>query len=283
MFLLIVLAVLIAIIVATSSLMRVLQRRRRVALMRRVASGEVDLEALGIKRITVPQEYLDKMPTFIYPAQETSASDADELRVLQAHNQTNAQLPVGIAHDSSLEQGKDSKAVEADFVEATVADAPHSASVKISMDDPKSLEIDGSLTPVIPRRLLPFTQPTCPICLEDFISDETTVRELPCRHIYHPECIDTFLGENSSLCPMCKNSVLPKGYCPENITNAMVRRERIMRRVRERVVINENMEDSVLGRELMTPPSARFSGWHRRRALLQPRGRPANTDEAGVH
>lgn len=43
--------------------------------------------------------------------------------------------------------------------------------------------------------------------------------------------IDEFLGEVSSLCPICKASMLPRGYCPE-ITNETVRRERAIRRLR---------------------------------------------------
>ncbi|KAK5080563.1 hypothetical protein LTR05_008506 [Lithohypha guttulata] len=79
-----------------------------------------------------------------------------------------------------------------------------------------------------------FSQPTCAICLEDFIVGETMVRELPCKHIFHPECIDLFLRDNSSLCPMCKKSALPAGYCPVKVTNLMVRRERLIRRMRDR-------------------------------------------------
>lgn len=79
-----------------------------------------------------------------------------------------------------------------------------------------------------------FSQSTCPICLDDFVANETVVRELPCKHIFHPECIDLFLRDNSSLCPMCKKSALPAGYCPVKVTNLMVRRERLVRRMRER-------------------------------------------------
>ena len=81
-----------------------------------------------------------------------------------------------------------------------------------------------------------FSQTTCSICLDDFMHDETTVRELPCNHIFHPECIDPFLLNNSSLCPLCKKSVLPPGYCPVQVTNIMVRRERLLRRTRQRNV-----------------------------------------------
>ena len=91
-------------------------------------------------------------------------------------------------------------------------------------------EKDGAAT-ATPQT--PFLQPTCAICLDDFCAEESVVRELPCRHIFHAACVDAFLRENSSLCPLCKTSVLPKGYCPPVITNAMVRRERMLRRMRD--------------------------------------------------
>lgn len=79
---------------------------------------------------------------------------------------------------------------------------------------------------------LAYSQPTCPICLDDYVPGKSMVRELPCRHIYHPECIDSFLLETSCLCPVCKKLVLPPGYCPKTITDNMVRQERVSRRPR---------------------------------------------------
>lgn len=81
-----------------------------------------------------------------------------------------------------------------------------------------------------------WSQPTCPICLDDFIPNTTTIRSLPCHHIYHPECIDPFLRDNSSLCPVCKAAVLTpdsKYYISEPITNYMVRQERWARHTRQ--------------------------------------------------
>ncbi|CAD6586583.1 MAG: hypothetical protein ASARMPREDX12_002460 [Alectoria sarmentosa] len=80
-----------------------------------------------------------------------------------------------------------------------------------------------------------WAQPTCPICLDDFIPRETTVRSLPCHHIYHPACIDPFLLDNSSLCPVCKAKVVRQEQNAdtyEPVTNAMVRYERRARRMR---------------------------------------------------
>lgn len=48
---------------------------------------------------------------------------------------------------------------------------------------------------------------TCPICLDEFPSQEL-VRELPCYHLYHPDCIDEWLLQKMANCPMCKFNVL---------------------------------------------------------------------------
>ncbi|KEF51885.1 uncharacterized protein A1O9_11874 [Exophiala aquamarina CBS 119918] len=155
-----------AISLAVGVLTLVVQHRQRTLLSLRIANGEVDLEALGIKRLHIPQDLVEKLPKYTY----TSGSEG---------------------------------------APATANEAPV-------------------------RQVL-FPQPTCPICLDNFIHNESTIRELPCRHIFHPRCIDLFLSGNSSLCPMCKRSAFPRGYCPVNVTNLMVRQERLMRRARQQI------------------------------------------------
>ncbi|KAK5111606.1 hypothetical protein LTR85_011835 [Meristemomyces frigidus] len=197
-FLLIILGILLGIIGLTSLAMHWLQRRRRAALRRRVANGEVDLEVLGIKRMTVPQEMLDRMPLYTYGSgAPVSASAAKDV------------------------------AAGADKLESADSSRPGSPSPTARPTPARSTSFHPS----------PLQQPTCAICLDDFVpasADGTEagsiVRELPCHHIFHPECVDTFLRDNSSLCPLCKSSALPKGYCPRVVTNAMVRRERMVRR-----------------------------------------------------
>jgi hypothetical protein len=185
-FLVIVLAILLTVVLATSVIMHLVQRKQRQNLQRRVAAGQVNLEVLGIKRLNVPQQLLDKMPQYLY----TAPTDVDT-------NDT-----------------------------ATLATATGIAAKKNN----------GGAENAAEHRTVPFSQPICPICLDDFVSGETTVRELPCNHIFHPECIDPFMRDNSSLCPMCKKSALPVGYCPVEVTNVMVRRERLIRRMRQRQV-----------------------------------------------
>ena len=47
---------------------------------------------------------------------------------------------------------------------------------------------------------------TCAICVEDFQNGER-VKELPCKHIFHPICVDEWLNNHSSLCPLCKANI----------------------------------------------------------------------------
>jgi len=48
----------------------------------------------------------------------------------------------------------------------------------------------------------------CSICLEEY-SDREILRELPCSHLYHMECVDKWLTTKSSNCPLCKQDATP--------------------------------------------------------------------------
>lgn len=45
----------------------------------------------------------------------------------------------------------------------------------------------------------------CPICLTELETGEE-IKRLPCKHIFHPTCIDPWLARNSK-CPICKKDV----------------------------------------------------------------------------
>ncbi len=268
-FLLLILGILLVIIAVTSLLMHYIQRKHRQALLRRVANGEVDLEALGIKRLTVPQEVVEKMPLFIYVASdeeilerpispspifastpqqatetivEESSHSSDPTLLLRPTSDPNHLATPFPAPPSSLVL---TSSTPTDYVTTTL---PARQSCVL---DRHFMPTAVPLPSKLPHRQLPYSQPSCPICLDDFVSHETIVRELTCGHIFHPECVDTFLRDNSSLCPMCKKSVLPKGYCPANVTNAMVRRERLLRRMRERITVE------VIANDIGTPAPQR--------------------------
>ncbi|PMD47224.1 hypothetical protein L207DRAFT_506228 [Hyaloscypha variabilis F] len=193
---LIILIGVVVLILATSLSMHWLQWRRRQALRRRIASGDVNLETLGIKRLTVPKNIIDKMPLLLYTC---SAEDrAVENQAVSTNTKGNS--------SPTNEPGRRASLTAHDY--------------------------------------LPHSQPTCPICLDDFSSGNTTIRQLPCLHVFHPECIDLFLSNHSSLCPMCKKSILPVGYCPTKVTNAMVTRERAVRPRGSNGTVPNNAQDS---------------------------------------
>lgn len=51
-----------------------------------------------------------------------------------------------------------------------------------------------------------FSQNQCTICIEDFVDGSSRVREMPCGHIFHPECIDPYLTERGTRCPNCQQA-----------------------------------------------------------------------------
>jgi len=46
---------------------------------------------------------------------------------------------------------------------------------------------------------------TCHICLDEF-TQEIKVRQLKCNHIFHIDCIDTWLLKENYKCPVCRSS-----------------------------------------------------------------------------
>jgi len=211
-----------------------LQRRRRQTLRRRVASGEVDLEALGIKRLTVPQEILDRMPLYTY----------------------GSGAPASLPNSTVVDREAATIPDKLDLIDSSRPSSPQASNSRPT----------STLLRAISFHPTPLQQPTCAICLDDFVAATadpdgsglatggTVVRELPCHHIFHPECVDTFLRDSSSLCPMCKKTALPTGYCPRVVTNAMVRRERMVRRIRERITVDDGPETSVTAAEAENEP-----------------------------
>ena len=244
-FLLIVLGLLLTVIFVTSFLMHYLQRRRRQELRRMIASGEVDLEALGIKRVKVPQELINGMPLFVYVANGLENVIPEDAQAPQS------KVITDVSNNKPFDRARMSN---------TASSVTNSAPEKYS-DITQNASVPSSQQ--LPHRQVVFAQESCPICLDDFISHETVVRQLPCVHVYHPDCIDPFLRENSSLCPICKGKVLPKGYCPTDVTNAMVRRERLIRRMRERVTNDDVDNDANLASARPVTVGRRMASFHR--------------------
>ncbi|GAB1310212.1 RING-H2 zinc finger protein RHA1a [Madurella fahalii] len=209
---LIVVGVLLGVVTTASFLMHFVQARRRAQLRRRVCSGEVNLEAMGIKKLTVPIGHIQKFPLFTYHYEPDISSSPLSPRSAKP------------TRSGDRRHGRD-----------------QAASVAASrLSRPGTFPEHGGRGSVAPSTITVATeyQPACEICLQPYENRSTIIRELPCGHIFHPECIDEFLSEVSSLCPLCKASMLPRGYCPR-VTNTMVRRERAVRRLRGRIVVQD--------------------------------------------
>lgn len=220
--------------------LRHVQRKRRESLQRRLVSGEVDLEYLGIKRLVVPPHILSALPVYVYPGQESEQVEAskEKERTKHASEETNdAEVKVTETEIDSTNQPSSSS------TSTLVAAEQHDETISSILSEilppavaPPIRAVGKRRRPISSQNLtLTFSQHTCAICLDDFVAGSSLIRELPCTHIFHPECIDTFLARDGSTCPVCKHSVLPESFVEEQIGALLVRREeRSRRRLRRR-------------------------------------------------
>lgn len=229
-FILAILGAIVLMMIFAYMTLRYVQRKRRESLQRRLVSGEVDLEYLGIKRLIVPPHILSTLPLYVYPGAEEGAE--------QETSKEKAEDACEGKNENSQES-KDTTTV----TETEINDNDPHPLINNQQDETISSILEEILPP--PRALgkrrrpisgqtltLTFSQHTCAICLDDFVQGTSLVRELPCTHIFHPECIDTFLARDGSTCPVCKHSVLPETFIEEQISSLLVRREERGRRVR---------------------------------------------------
>ncbi|PLB46701.1 hypothetical protein P170DRAFT_219454 [Aspergillus steynii IBT 23096] len=211
---------------------QIVQKRRRESLQRRIEAGEADIEHLGLHQVKVSQEILDTFPVYAYPDLE-ALSDRDvesrsgdgismqpldkvEEEPEESHTESETQIRTDEAVGDIQKGGKEAEEQEV---------CPNQRD-----DISASSERQTPTTAPFFRNRLSHSQTTCAICLDDFVPNVAIVRELPCGHIFHVECIDTSLDQNSSLCPLCKKNVVPPGSYPVPVTNRMVHLDYMLRR-----------------------------------------------------
>ena len=195
---------------------RLVLRKRRDQFQRRVAAGQVDVEALALNQMKAPRDVVEKMPMYTYldlsSSSKTSVhrkSTSDDEAAADSHD--NASPPPANQDTKQDDQSLDDAGLK----------KPEAAVI-----EPGKQDKDNSTRN---KYRLSHTQTTCAICIDDFVAGSSIVRELPCGHIFDAECIDPFLTDNSCLCPLCKTSVLPAGSYCISVTNEMVRREHVSR------------------------------------------------------
>ncbi|RAL17585.1 RING-H2 finger protein [Aspergillus homomorphus CBS 101889] len=202
---------------------QVVQKRHRQNLRRRLESGEIDPEQLGMHQLRVPLDYLDTMPIYVYGIETDADNDPEE----QSTNPTTGHSHAHPASTGSAETivanvKADHRDTPPHFSSETIILKPEPARIKDVENRASSIHSSMSSSPHHSRRTsgrwrenrLSRSQTTCAICLDDYVPGQSTVRELPCGHIFHPDCIDTALTQSSSLCPLCKKSVLPVEHFP---------------------------------------------------------------------
>ena len=188
---------------------RCVKRKRREQLRQRIIAGQVDMERLALNQITVPRDTVEKMPLYTYnhpisPSDAMLSKKEIQTNVAELNPKSKSPPP---SPDTKSEKDRDDSQVR----------KPEPAVIKP--------QTDGQMEPRTNSYRLSYTQTTCAICLDDFVTGSSLVRELPCGHIFDPGCIDPFLMENSSLCPLCKKSVLPPESYELQVTDAMVRQD----------------------------------------------------------
>ncbi|KAK1149544.1 hypothetical protein N8T08_005093 [Aspergillus melleus] len=210
---------------------QIVQKRRRESLQRRIEAGEADIEHLGLHQLKVSQEVLDTFPVYAYPDLE-ALSDSDTQSRLGDDGSTHQldkveEEPENTDTDSQTRIRTDPAVHN---VQGRVEIGEKEVSPNQEDDISSSSQHQTQITTPSPRNRFSHSQTTCAICLDDFVPNVAIVRELPCGHIFHVECIDTSLEQNSSLCPLCKKSVVPPGSYPVPVTNRMVHLDYMLRR-----------------------------------------------------
>ncbi|KAJ5629959.1 hypothetical protein N7528_003616 [Penicillium herquei] len=153
--------------------------------------NEVDVEYHALNRLKVPRHIVEAMPTFIYPGPaEASAT----------HSMADNHAP-GIGRQDQTLAPSITPVAGIRRPEAAHINPGHDGHVPSSNAGSSWSRESGQYNNI-------EDQDQCSICLEPFLLGETTVRQLPCGHIFNPGCIDQHLMHQSSLCPLCRRSVL---------------------------------------------------------------------------
>lgn len=216
----------------TSLCMLLLLRQARTVALREhrrgTAASAAALEAALTAMVRQEQEpaqrgvdpvIVDSLPMMTFkarvrpPAGESAVIPAGStvaVRSASSSQQDRPYSPTGTAHASTAANGparleESSPATPQNAPASTPLTAARLASV--GRGGPggtlaKARTVTGGTTSYDPEQ-----QEDCAICLNDF-RDGETLRLLPCMHSFHDGCIRPWLLQSSSLCPLCKQSVM---------------------------------------------------------------------------
>ncbi|KAG1461406.1 hypothetical protein G6F56_005739 [Rhizopus delemar] len=89
---------------------------------------------------------------------------------------------------------------------------------RVNQIDPLPVDIVNSLA-VKSYEMGSIKNTNCAICLDDFSPGKSDIRMLPCGHGFCVLCIDPWLTQKSTLCPICKWDCLPSDTRRERSTD----------------------------------------------------------------
>jgi len=72
----------------------------------------------------------------------------------------------------------------------------------------------SSFTPALFGRRRASGSPDCRVCLARF-EPESVVNRLPCGHLFHRACLETWLDYDHATCPLCRLRLLPAATADE--------------------------------------------------------------------
>ena len=107
---------------------------------------------------------------------------------------------------SSTAERHASTPIDAHTSEATIEEVANNDSGSSSFSPrPRNTANDNDDTNVMPDAI---GRETCPICIVDF-EEGDDLRVLPCegKHVFHQQCVDQWLLELSSSCPICRQGI----------------------------------------------------------------------------
>ncbi|CAG8667872.1 14465_t:CDS:1 [Dentiscutata erythropus] len=175
----------------------------------------------GMRKWTLDQEDIDSLRVFTYSKKTAASRKSAEISTSAKMDENDN----SVATNETDENSGDKSNGDVDAKESSTA--PRSLSHKSSVRSTRSTRstkstrsqkainnavslftsTDSTQNPAVSDNDMALEE-TCAICLEDF-DDGDKIRELPCHHYYHVECIDPWLTTKSSSCPLCKKDCKP--------------------------------------------------------------------------
>ncbi|GLT67879.1 hypothetical protein SLA2020_401550 [Shorea laevis] len=98
-----------------------------------------------------------------------------------------------------------------DFLEPDISwpDSTPESDAPTARRVPVSALLIRELLPVVKFSDLVNPPDSCAVCLYDFEGDDDIRRLANCRHVFHRNCLDRWMGYDQKTCPLCRMPFVP--------------------------------------------------------------------------